>query len=116
MLCRNKTEVKQLFQKSLKNVKDETIDLVFSKIGGRLSYLTRVIAEAHKNEEMVEEICDRMINKEKEWLLHLVGLIPDHDDDVMDEQKVAACTHVCDSFSLRFFTHIFSLASISRTR
>ena len=35
---------------------------------------------------------EEMLAVEKAWLLSQVGLIPDCDDDVMDEQKWSSCT------------------------
>jgi hypothetical protein len=34
----------------------------------------------------------RLVTHEKGWLLSQIGLIPDHDDDVMDEQKWSSCS------------------------
>jgi hypothetical protein len=31
--------------------------------------------------------CDDVLQQERQWLLNQCGLIPDFDDDVMDEQK-----------------------------
>lgn len=33
----------------------------------------------------MEEMAGHMLHVEKGWLLSQIGLIPDHDDDVMDE-------------------------------
>ncbi|BGP21382.1 hypothetical protein JCM10295v2_000257 [Rhodotorula toruloides] len=60
---------------------------VWDLVGGRLAYLSRVV----KRENMIEAAKD-LVAEEKEWLLSKVGLIPDHDDDVMDEQKWASCS------------------------
>ena len=54
----------------------KAIDLV----GGRLAYLSKVA----KHPVMLEH-AQTMLNVEKAWLTSLIGLIPDHDDDVMDE-------------------------------
>ncbi|KAF6760221.1 hypothetical protein DFP72DRAFT_883554 [Ephemerocybe angulata] len=61
----------------------ETVDV----IGGRLSYLNRVA----KSKEMVE-MAKHMMTVEKGWILSRIGLIPDCDDDVMDEQKWSSCS------------------------
>lgn len=54
-----------------------------------MSYLGKVAK--HEN---VLEAAEDMIEQEREWLHHRLGLIPDHDDDVMDEQKVSSCSFV----------------------
>ncbi|KAA1470590.1 hypothetical protein DENSPDRAFT_775133 [Dentipellis sp. KUC8613] len=56
-------------------------------VGGRLAYLNRV-ARARDLVGMARH----MLDVEKGWLLSQVGLIPDCDDDVMDEQKWSSCT------------------------
>ncbi|KAG5342614.1 hypothetical protein C0989_012119 [Termitomyces sp. Mn162] len=53
-----------------------------SLVGGRLSYLNKV-AKA-KN---MKETAEGLKNVEKGWLLSQIGLIPDCDDDVMDEWR-----------------------------
>ncbi|KAH0588791.1 hypothetical protein H2248_004592 [Termitomyces sp. 'cryptogamus'] len=58
-----------------------------SLVGGRLSYLNKV-AKA-KN---MKETAEGLKNVEKGWLLSQIGLIPDCDDDVMDEQKWSSCS------------------------
>jgi len=58
-----------------------------STVGGRLSYLTKVA----KSDNMAEH-AQHMLSVEKAWLTSQIGLIPDHDDDVMDEQKWASCS------------------------
>ncbi|KAM0793680.1 hypothetical protein ACM66B_001108 [Microbotryomycetes sp. NB124-2] len=60
---------------------------IWDMIGGRLSFLARLA----KHENMVEA-AEAMIESEMHWLHHRLGLIPDHDDDVMDEQKVSSCS------------------------
>jgi hypothetical protein len=49
-------------------------------IGGRLSYLTKVTRAKD-----VKEAAELLLEVEKQWLLSQIGLIPDCDDDVMDE-------------------------------
>jgi hypothetical protein len=48
--------------------------------GGRLSYLSKVARAP-----CMEEATLQMIENEKTWILDHIGLIPDLDDDVMDE-------------------------------
>lgn len=62
---------------------------VWDTIGGRMSYLGKVA----KHEDVLKAAQD-MVEQETEWLHHRLGLIPDHDDDVMDEQKVSSCSFV----------------------
>ncbi|KAF8070744.1 hypothetical protein FPV67DRAFT_1414129 [Lyophyllum atratum] len=56
-------------------------------IGGRLSYLNRVA----KSKDMVA-MANHLKSVEQAWLLSQIGLIPDCDDDVMDEQKWSSCS------------------------
>ncbi|GAA6002799.1 hypothetical protein JCM10207_007688 [Rhodosporidiobolus poonsookiae] len=74
---------------------------VWDLIGGRLSFLSKVV----KREDM-EEAARDLVDEEKEWLHSRLGLIPDHDDDVMDEQKVSSC-------SFLLFQHFANLAKAS---
>lgn len=61
-------------------VSNETVKHVLDYVGGRLAYLSRV-SRAKDPVAMVEHI----LHNEKAWLLSQIGLIPDCDDDVMDE-------------------------------
>ncbi|KZP27612.1 hypothetical protein FIBSPDRAFT_948523 [Athelia psychrophila] len=65
----------------------ESILEAVSKVGGRLLYLNRV----SKARDMVG-MARHMLRIEKGWLLSQIGLIPDCDDDVMDEQKWSSCS------------------------
>lgn len=56
-------------------------------VGGRLSYLNKV-----SRAQNVVEYAKGMLEVEKAWLLSQIGLIPDCDDDVMDEQKWSSCS------------------------
>ncbi|KAF8161282.1 hypothetical protein B0H34DRAFT_700244 [Crassisporium funariophilum] len=56
-------------------------------VGGRLSYLNKV----SKSRDMVG-MAKHLLEVEKAWLLSQIGLIPDCDDDVMDEQKWSSCS------------------------
>ncbi|WWC94615.1 hypothetical protein V866_001462 [Kwoniella sp. B9012] len=66
---------------------DDVLKRVYELVGGRTSYLARVA----RADDMLEE-AEQMIEGEKQWLLSKIGLIPEHDDDVMDEQKWASCS------------------------
>ena len=50
--------------------------------GGRLAYMNRVA----RAKDMQEQVATMLV-QEKSWLLSQIGLIPDHDDDVMDEVR-----------------------------
>ena len=56
-------------------------------VGGRLTYLGKVAKAA----DMIKH-AEHMLAVEKAWLLSQIGLIPDCDDDVMDEQKWSSCS------------------------
>ena len=60
---------------------EESIKNALSCVGGRLSYISRMT----KSKMNMEETAKNMVEREKGWLLSQIGLIPDHDDDVMDE-------------------------------
>ncbi|GAA5898743.1 hypothetical protein JCM5296_006705 [Sporobolomyces johnsonii] len=72
---------------------------VWDLIGGRLNLLAKVVKRMD-----VEEAAKDLVGEEKEWLHSRLGLIVDHDDDVMDEQKVSSC-------SFLLFQHFAKLAS-----
>ena len=61
---------------------DEKLRHIVRMIGGRLSFLSRV-ARVPDMEERVKSI----VGHEKAWLQSQIGLIPDHDDDVMDDVR-----------------------------
>ncbi|KAI1783557.1 hypothetical protein LXA43DRAFT_903328 [Ganoderma leucocontextum] len=65
----------------------ETFDEVVNLVGGRLTYLGKVTKAA----DMVKH-AKHLLDVEKAWLLSQIGLIPDCDDDVMDEQKWSSCS------------------------
>ncbi|CCM06409.1 uncharacterized protein FIBRA_08670 [Fibroporia radiculosa] len=58
-----------------------------SVVGGRLSYLSRV-----SRAQDMRSCAHDMLAVEKAWLQSQIGLIPDCDDDVMDEQKWSSCS------------------------
>lgn len=59
---------------------EETLSKALSYVGGRLSFISKMA----KGDDIVE-MAKYMVQREKGWLLSQIGLIPDHDDDVMDE-------------------------------
>lgn len=61
----------------------ETIEHIYDRVGGRLSYLNRV-AKAEDMTKLCNEICEA----EKKWFLNKCWILGEEmDDDVMDEQK-----------------------------
>ncbi|KAI0343706.1 hypothetical protein BDW22DRAFT_1328723 [Trametopsis cervina] len=67
--------------------KEDAFRTAISYVGGRLSYLTKVA----KHPDMIGH-AEHLLAIEKAWLTSQIGLIPDHDDDVMDEQKWSSCS------------------------
>ncbi|KAI0741154.1 hypothetical protein C8Q76DRAFT_212225 [Earliella scabrosa] len=65
----------------------EVLKEVVRLVGGRLTYLGKVA----KAPDMIKH-AEHMLAVEKAWLLCQIGLIPDCDDDVMDEQKWSSCS------------------------
>lgn len=81
----NKREAVHALTRMRKNSKQhgasvENIEEAVSIVGGRLLYLNRV----SKTRDMTE-MAKHLLDVEKAWLLSQIGLIPDCDDDVMDE-------------------------------
>ncbi|KAJ7686484.1 hypothetical protein B0H17DRAFT_1160607 [Mycena rosella] len=70
-----------------KNIQSSIVDEAVSIVGGRLSYLNKVA----KSKDLVE-MAKHLLAVEKAWLRSQIGLIPDCDDDVMDEQKWSSCS------------------------
>ena len=60
-----------------------SFDSILSIIGGRLSYISKVTKAID-----MQSCADQMLCDEREWLLSQIGLIPDCDDDVMDEVSI----------------------------
>ncbi|KZS87204.1 hypothetical protein SISNIDRAFT_419955 [Sistotremastrum niveocremeum HHB9708] len=56
-------------------------------IGGRLSLIGKVARSTNPL-----SAANHLLNNEKQWLRSQIGLIPDCDDDVMDEQKWSSCS------------------------
>lgn len=52
-------------------------------LGGRLSYLAQAAGQADALGH-----ARAMLRTERAWLQSVIGLIPDHDDDVMDEVRL----------------------------
>lgn len=68
----------------------ETLEKVYDKIGGRLTYLNRVA----KSKDMIS-MCDHICDTEKTWFLNQCWILGEEmDDDVMDQQKFASAAMV----------------------
>ncbi|THH04314.1 hypothetical protein EW145_g5615 [Phellinidium pouzarii] len=78
---------------------DDTFKTALSYVGGRLSFIGKLV----KAPDVVAFAKD-MVQNEKGWLLSQIGLIPDHDDDVMDEQKWSSCSWLL----LREFVRLYN--------
>lgn len=61
---------------------EQELDNAVSISGGRLAHIS-IIA---KLQDM--KMARKLVEQEKAWLMSQVGLIPDHDDDVMDEASL----------------------------
>lgn len=63
----------------------EMLDLVYDRVGGRLTYLNRVA----KSRDMLKT-CEEIIDTERRWFLNQCWILgAEMDDDVMDQQKYA---------------------------
>ena len=62
------------------NEPEEAYTKVVDIVGGRLAYLNKVA----RHPDMLGH-AQHLLDIEKAWLQSQIGLIPDHDDDVMDE-------------------------------
>jgi hypothetical protein len=71
---------KQYFGEELSK---ETLEQIYDKVGGRLSFLNRV---AKARDYM--KLCDGICEAEKRWFLNKCWILgTEMDDDVMDQQK-----------------------------
>ncbi|KAG8926947.1 hypothetical protein FRC01_008191 [Tulasnella sp. 417] len=78
--------LRYLRQQHFGKVEDDSVLLEALKTsGGRLSRLNML-----SREEDILDATEHMLNNEKGWILTVIGLIPDYDDDVINEQKVCA--------------------------
>lgn len=67
------------------HLSDSILEEVYNKVGGRLSYLSRV-AKAPEFMKLCNSICEG----EKTWFLNKCWILGEEmDDDVMDQQKYA---------------------------
>ena len=72
----------QRFKEAESGVFEEVVKLT----GGRLAFL----GKAARARDIVQHT-QQMLDAEKSWMLDHIGLIPDHDDDVMDEACLLTC-------------------------
>lgn len=80
------------------------LDSVLDFSGGRLGLLGKM---AHARDEAeLESIMEKLLRAEKAWLLSRIGLIPDLDDDVMDE--------VCIWQMLTVVLHLHCLVDVAK--
>ncbi|KAF2198180.1 hypothetical protein GQ43DRAFT_423003 [Delitschia confertaspora ATCC 74209] len=69
---------------------ESTLEEVYDKIGGRLTFLNRVA----KSKDMLN-MCNHICHMEKTWLLNQCWILgAEMDDDVMDQQKYASSAMV----------------------
>lgn len=54
-------------------------------VGGRLSHVNKMCKASPEVPDGLVGFAKGLVDKEKGWLLSQIGLISDHDDDVMDE-------------------------------
>ncbi|KIJ15513.1 hypothetical protein PAXINDRAFT_168994 [Paxillus involutus ATCC 200175] len=66
---------------------EDDVEKAVSTVGGRVAYLGKV-----SRADDVVKGAKELLQWEKAWLLSQIGLIPDCDDDVMDEQKWSSCS------------------------
>jgi hypothetical protein len=68
---------------------DEILEEVYNKVGGRLSYLSRVAKSPD-----VMKLCNSICEAEKTWFLNKCWILGEEmDDDVMDQQKYSVSAH-----------------------
>ncbi|GAA99730.1 uncharacterized protein L969DRAFT_52708 [Mixia osmundae IAM 14324] len=79
-------ERRRLFNEAA-HISQPTAEKLFELIGGRVSFLTPLVAQP----DMLQA-GHAFIDRQRAWLLSRCGLIPEMDDDVMDEQKFASCS------------------------
>ncbi|KAL3461296.1 hypothetical protein BJX64DRAFT_163341 [Aspergillus heterothallicus] len=69
---------------------DDILEQVYNKVGGRLSYLSRVAKSPD-----VMKLCDTICEAEKTWFLNKCWILGEEmDDDVMDQQKYSSAAMV----------------------
>ncbi|KKZ67795.1 hypothetical protein EMCG_06561 [[Emmonsia] crescens] len=83
--------LRQYRQKYFNETLDDSIlEMVYEKVGGRLTFLNRVA----KSKDMLE-ICATICQAEKTWFLNKCWILGmEMDDDVMDEQKYSSAAMV----------------------
>ncbi|CAD6886831.1 unnamed protein product [Tilletia laevis] len=66
---------------------DDVLEEVYKVAGGRVNLLNKLARRAD-----ILKSTDQLVEDDMQWLLSKTGIIVDHDDDVMDEQKWATCS------------------------
>jgi len=66
---------------------DDALERVYQIAGGRVNLLNKL---ARRTDAV--KAADQLVEDDMQWLLSKTGIIEDHDDDVMDEQKWATCS------------------------
>jgi hypothetical protein len=74
-------------QKADKERANGTFDQAYLTLGGRIGLLNNM-ARRHD----LLQATDQLVEDDMQWLLSKTGIIEDHDDDVMDEQKWSTCS------------------------
>jgi len=77
---RSKGSVQLSDEQRKREMEQDIYHQVVKLTGGRLSFL----GKAAQSSDMLAA-AQQMLDNEKSWMLNHIGLIPDHDDDVMDE-------------------------------
>lgn len=60
---------------------------VYQTVGGRIGIINSIA----RRRDMINAV-DQLVEDDLQWLLSKTGIIEDHDDDVMDEQKWSTCS------------------------
>ncbi|PWN97081.1 hypothetical protein FA09DRAFT_299005 [Tilletiopsis washingtonensis] len=66
---------------------DDLLEEVYQTVGGRIALLNKIA----RREDMRAAVRQLVVD-DLNWLLSKTGIIEDHDDDVMDEQKWSTCS------------------------
>ncbi|PWN45351.1 hypothetical protein IE81DRAFT_285604 [Ceraceosorus guamensis] len=69
------------------DIADGVLEEVYQTVGGRIALLNKIA----RREDM-RKAAEQLIKDDLAWLLSKTGIIEDHDDDVMDEQKWSTCS------------------------
>ncbi|KDN36830.1 hypothetical protein K437DRAFT_229516 [Tilletiaria anomala UBC 951] len=70
-----------------RDIPTSTLDSVYRVAGGRIALLNNL---ARRKD--ITAAAEQLVEDDTQWLLSKTGIIEDHDDDVMDEQKWSTCS------------------------